>query len=293
MLSPSCNVKVIMQREENIVMKHGVLEVPGAKLYYEVRGSGPILLMIHGGNGDAESYPITDRLSDRYTVVTYDRRGHSRSRLEDPNENYQVSAHSDDASRLLAALTDEPAHVFGCSSGAVIGLDLAIRHPAQIRMLVAHEPPIPQLLAGSDRTKGFESLENLEKQYKRSGLQALEAFAKAMGITSTAQPDRPKTRTEQLMANIDYFILSELPGLREYSPDIGRLKASPVTVVPAGGIDSQGCLPYRYAKALADHLKTKVVDFPGNHVGCVLYPEEFAEKLDMVFRRCNNKNTKG
>jgi len=38
MLSPSCNVKVIMQREENIVMKHGVLEVPGAMLYYEVRG---------------------------------------------------------------------------------------------------------------------------------------------------------------------------------------------------------------------------------------------------------------
>ncbi|MCY9336841.1 alpha/beta hydrolase [Bacillus haynesii] len=205
-------------------MKHGVLEVPGAMLYYEVRGSGPVLLMIHGGNGDAESYPITDRLSDRYTVVTYDRRGHSRSRLEDPNENYQVSAHSDDASRLLAALTDEPAYVFGCSSGAVIGLDLAVRHPEQIRMLVAHEPPIPQLLAGSDRAKGFESLENLEKQYKRSGLQALEAFAIAMGITSSAQPERPTSRTEQFMANIDYFILSEVPGLREYTPTSADLK---------------------------------------------------------------------
>ncbi|MDR4215740.1 alpha/beta hydrolase, partial [Bacillus paralicheniformis] len=96
--------------------------------------------------------------------------GNSCSRLEDPNETYHVSAHSDDASRLLAALTDEPAHVFGCSSGAVIGLDPAIRHPAQIRMLVAHEPPIPQLLAGSDRTKSVESLENLVKQYKRRGL---------------------------------------------------------------------------------------------------------------------------
>lgn len=91
------------------------------------------------------------------------------------------------------------------------------------------------------------------------------------------------------MANIDYFILSEVPGLREYSPDIGRLKASPVTVVPAGGIDSQGCLPYRYAEALADHLKTKVVDFPGNHVGCVLYPEEFAERLDMVLEDVTTK----
>lgn len=162
-------------------MKHGVLEVPGAMLYYEMRGSGPVLLMIHGGNGDAESYPIADRLSDRYTVVTYDRRGHSRSRLEDPNEKYRVSAHSDDASRLLAALTDEPAYVFGCSSGAVIGLDLAVRHPEQIRMLVAHEPPIPQLLAGSDRAKGFESLENLEKQYKRSGLQGFRSIRNSDG----------------------------------------------------------------------------------------------------------------
>ncbi|MED1738958.1 alpha/beta hydrolase [Bacillus swezeyi] len=269
--------------------KHGVLQVPGARLYYEMRGSGPVLLMIHGGNGDADSYPIADLLSDRYTVVTYDRRGHSRSRLEDPTENYRVSAHSDDAHRLLASLTDEPAYVFGCSSGAVIGLDLAIHHPEQIRMMVAHEPPIPQLLTGSDHTKGVKSLEDLEQQYKRSGLSALETFAAAMGITSSAQPERPPERTDQLMANIDYFILSEVPGLREYRPDIGRLKASSIAVTPAGGIDSQGFLPYRYAEALADHLGTGVVDFPGNHVGCVLYPREFAEKLDEVFR---NKTTK-
>ncbi|MCY8035281.1 alpha/beta fold hydrolase [Bacillus sonorensis] len=265
-------------------VKNGILRVPGASLYYEMRGTGPVLLMIHGGNGDADSYPIASLLSDRYTVVTYDRRGHSRSRLENPNESCRISVHSDDAHRLLASLTDKPAFVFGCSSGAVIGVDLAIHHPEQIRGLVAHEPPIPQLLSGSDRILGIKSLKNLENHYQQNGLPALEEFAQAMGITASAQPKRPAARMEQLMANIDYFIRSEVPALREYRPDLNRLRASSMVAVPAGGIDSKGFLPYRYAQALAEHVGTGVADFPGNHVGCSLYPKEFAEKLDEVLQ---------
>ncbi|MFO6497434.1 MULTISPECIES: alpha/beta fold hydrolase [Bacillus] len=264
-------------------IKSSMIQVSGTSLYYEVRGAGPLLLMIHGGNGDADSYPMADLLAEHYTVVTYDRRGHSRSKLEDINENYRISAHSDDAHRLLAGLTDEPAYVFGCSSGAVIGLDLAIRHPEQIRVLAAHEPPIPELLSDEDRTFGIESLAKLERDYRQNGLSALGEFAEAMGITASAQPRQPKERMERLMANIDYFILSEVPALREYKPDTSRLKASSAVVVPAGGIESKGFLPYRYAEALADKLGTKVVDFPGNHVGASVYPKAFAEKLVEIF----------
>ncbi|MGR3205431.1 alpha/beta fold hydrolase [Bacillus glycinifermentans] len=272
------------------VVKNGTLKVPGASLYYEMRGSGPILLMIHGGNGDADSYPMKDLLSDRYTVVTYDRRGHSRSILDDQHEHYQIETHSDDAYRLLASLSDEPAFVFGCSSGAVIGLDLAIRHPQQIRILAAHEPPIPELLSGGDRTLGIKSLEKLERHYRTNGLSALAEFAEAMGIASSAQPQQNEARMERLMANIDYFILSEVPALREYRPDISKLSSQAI-VVPAGGIDSKGFLPYRYAEALADRLETEVVEFPGNHVGCSLYPDEFAEKLHEVLRKHDNNRS--
>ena len=56
------------------------LKVPGANLYHEVRGSGPVLLLICGGVYDAAGYAgLAQRLADRYTVVTYDRRGNSRS----------------------------------------------------------------------------------------------------------------------------------------------------------------------------------------------------------------------
>jgi hypothetical protein len=56
------------------------LDVPGATLHDEVRGDGPVLLMICGGVYDAAGYAgLADQLADRCTVVTYDRRGNSRS----------------------------------------------------------------------------------------------------------------------------------------------------------------------------------------------------------------------
>jgi pimeloyl-ACP methyl ester carboxylesterase len=54
--------------------------VNGAELYYEVRGSGPPVLLIMGGTGDGGHFDtLADRLADEFTVVTYDRRGNGRS----------------------------------------------------------------------------------------------------------------------------------------------------------------------------------------------------------------------
>ncbi|CUB12290.1 hypothetical protein BN2127_JRS1_04077 [Bacillus cereus] len=46
------------------IVKNGTLQVIGASIYYEVRGSGPILLLIHGGGGDADKFHnIADHLA--------------------------------------------------------------------------------------------------------------------------------------------------------------------------------------------------------------------------------------
>jgi pimeloyl-ACP methyl ester carboxylesterase len=64
-------------------MRTETLQVPGASLYCEVRGSGPVLLMIPGGPMDADGFKeIAARLADTYTVATYDRRGNSRSPMQ-------------------------------------------------------------------------------------------------------------------------------------------------------------------------------------------------------------------
>ena len=53
-----------------------VLEVPGAHLYYETHGSGPIMIMVPGAAGVADGFrKVTEHLAAHYTVVLYDRRG--------------------------------------------------------------------------------------------------------------------------------------------------------------------------------------------------------------------------
>ncbi|GAB2580216.1 hypothetical protein GCM10027168_11330 [Streptomyces capparidis] len=72
----------------------------GATLHYEVRGQGPLLLLISGGAGDAASFDgFADDLAAEYTVATYDPRGMSRSTLDDPGAEQTVAEHADDAFR--------------------------------------------------------------------------------------------------------------------------------------------------------------------------------------------------
>ncbi|HEX2739310.1 MAG TPA: alpha/beta hydrolase, partial [Rubrobacter sp.] len=79
----------------------GALKVPGATLHYEVCGSGRVLLLIPGGPADAGGFaPIRDVLSDRYTVVTYDPRGLSRSPFDGEAQDTTVQTFAQDAHHL-------------------------------------------------------------------------------------------------------------------------------------------------------------------------------------------------
>jgi pimeloyl-ACP methyl ester carboxylesterase len=81
------------------------LKVPGATLHHEVRGSGPVMLLISGGSADAGVYAgIAGFLAKQYTVVTYDPRGNSRSRVDCPVEDWRLDVHGDDAAHLLDAV---------------------------------------------------------------------------------------------------------------------------------------------------------------------------------------------
>src|SRR2546422_7312479 len=126
-------------------IKTNTLEVPGASLYYEVRGSGPVLLMMPGGPADAATFRrIEDDLASTYRVVTYDPRGLSHSKLNEPLDDSRMGQiFADDVHRLLATLTDTKANVFASSGGGASLPRPGARHPGDPDPRGVHWPPSP------------------------------------------------------------------------------------------------------------------------------------------------------
>jgi len=267
-------------------MKRNVLHVPGASLSYEVRGRGPLLLLIHGGGGSARSFDgIADQLADQYTVVTYDRRGLSHSILDDPEEEQLVEMHSDDAHRLLKALLtdDEPASVFGSSAGAVVGLDLAVRYPEQISTLIAHEPAT-HLLPDADP---LQELASIREVYHREGMASVFKVLAAQNLfhlddrePDAELPEQTLESREQNLKNLVFEFEHEFPMFDRYQFDFPALKraSTHTRIVLAGGSGREDST-YRSATAVANQLATTFVEFPGRHLGYVTHPKAFAQQL--------------
>jgi pimeloyl-ACP methyl ester carboxylesterase len=116
------------------------VEVNGTTLYVEVRGQGPPFLMIPGTPGYSGHYvPVAELLSDEFTVVTYDRRGNSRSPRPPGWASTSVREQAEDAAGLLQSLDLAPAAAFGLSSGGGILIDLVLRRPELLTGAVFHE----------------------------------------------------------------------------------------------------------------------------------------------------------
>jgi pimeloyl-ACP methyl ester carboxylesterase len=123
------------------------LEVPGAILHYQAQGSGPVLDLIPGANGEAGIFqPLADALQDAFTVVRYDRRGFSDSRLTGQEEgDGRVTADGSDVAGLLTHLgCGGEGFVLGNSSGAVVAMKFLLHHPTTAVKVIAHEPPSSQ-----------------------------------------------------------------------------------------------------------------------------------------------------
>jgi pimeloyl-ACP methyl ester carboxylesterase len=264
------------------------LRVAGAILFHRVTGSGPTLLILPGGDADADTAKtLCDQLVGDYTVVTYDRRGLSRSKIDGPVEDLALETHSDDAARLLAALSNEAAFVFGSSIGALIGLDLVARHPERVRTLVAHEPPAWELLSNAERDNAMRAQEDAENTFRREG--AVAAFKKFVQLAAVDYNDREPDAvlappTSQRDANLSFFFEHDSLAVRRYRLDVAALKAAPTRIVPAGGRSAPGSAAYRAVAALAGKLGETLVEFPGGHTGWLLRPKEFAAKLREVLR---------
>jgi pimeloyl-ACP methyl ester carboxylesterase len=202
---------------------NNTIQVPGGSLYYEVRGSGPVLLLISGGCGDASAHSrLLDYLIDKYPVVTYDRRGYTCSKLHDPAQELRMETESEDIHCLLAALGTGPSYVVGNSIGAVIALDFAASYPEQVRTLVAYEPPANYLTSPKTASEK-SSRESIQEILKGKGAEAaMKEFADRVGVKDK---DIAEQGTKSAN-NAKFFIQKEFPMLAKYRFEFDALKAA-------------------------------------------------------------------
>jgi len=267
-----------------------MLEAPGARIYYEKRGSGSVLLVIPGGPQDAGVFSeLAGLLADRYTVVTYDPRGNSRTSVDGELGDLDLDVQGDDAARLIETAGGGPAYVFGTSGGAQIGLNLAARHPHLVKALVAHEPPTIMLL--DDPSEALAADQALYDTYKSEGVDAAMAqFFGMAGLDSDEPPpeiEMPPEAAEtfaRVAGNFEYWLAHGMIPLSVYEPDIAALLSGEPKIVVAIGEGSVGQPIAEMGEALARKLGIEPVSFPGDHIGFEQDAAGFAEALDRALR---------
>ena len=258
----------------------GILVVPGARLYYETHGGGPVMLMVPGATGSAYSFQrVAEHLAAQYTVVIYDRRGFSRSQLDGPQDySPRLETDADDVRRLIEHLSDEPATVFGSSSGGVVGLKVLTHHPSVVRTLVPYEPAaVKQLPDGQKWVNFFFGVYDL---YRQSGMEpALEKFREKAFAESDRQAMARAPKNEYTLANATYWFEHELRQYPAVDLDLNALKAHADRIVLMGGRESRGYPCYEVNAQLGKKLGRELIELPGGHIGFLTQPAAFAPEF--------------
>jgi pimeloyl-ACP methyl ester carboxylesterase len=259
------------------------IDVNGVRLYHEIRGSGSPVLFISGATGDAGHFErVAQLLSDEFTIVTYDRRGYSRSSRPDSWDSTSPAEQSDDAAALIQALDIAPASVFGTSSGAIIALDLVLRHPDVLRGAILHEPPMISVVSNAGEAMA-PIQEAVERGMQKGGPpQAMEEFLRLVAGGEVFEKLDPRLR-ERMVGNSDTFFNFEFGALEPYHPDEAALAAVKVPVQVAVGRES---IPLFLEGSgwIAEHLNVELKTLPDAHTPYFDRPEEMAEAIRPLLR---------
>ena len=255
------------------------LEVPGGVLTYVVRSNDsstePVLLMIASPMGAAGFGTLSGYFTDR-TVVTYDPRGVERSKRTDGAPESTPDEHADDLHRLISALDAGPVDIFASSGGAVNALALVSRHPEQVRTLIAHEPPLAEVLP--DREHALAAIRDIHETYQRGGVgPGMVKFITLVShrgpipadFADQSAPDPAAfgLPTEDDGSRNDPMLGQHIIWVTHYQHDFDTLRVAPTRIVVAAGAESEGQMTYRSAVAVAERLATAPVIFPSDHGG--------------------------
>jgi pimeloyl-ACP methyl ester carboxylesterase len=275
-----------MNHTSTVTVAVETFDVPGARLHYEVRGQGPLVVLV-GAPMHAMSFaPLADLLATDHTVLTTDPRGINRSPLDDPEQDSTPEMRADDLSRLLTHLDAGPAAVLGSSGGAISALALVQAHSEQVHTIIAHEAPLLELL--DDREQLRAQTEDIIATHLSGDVTG--AWAKFLVQANITLPDGAfdemfaGDRDPQQVVDERFWFAHELRPSVRWQPDIAALRSATTRIVVGIGEESGGQFCDRTSAALAAALGIQPTMFPGDHIGFVEDPDRFATRLRAVLR---------
>jgi pimeloyl-ACP methyl ester carboxylesterase len=262
-----------------------VVSVNGTTLYYERTGTGPSVLFIAGTTGDAGHFAqVAACLAEEFTVVSYDRRGNSRSPRPPGWTHTSVAEQAEDAAGLIQALQLAPSAVFATSAGGPIGLDLMIRCPHLLRGVILHDPRLPAALAHPAQVMAPLQAAIQRGIQARGPVGGVDAFLRAVMGDATVETIPPQTLARMLQNAETIFAIERSGAFATWHPTEEALASIHVPVALLVGRESPAFFG-EMARWLASRLQVQVVTGPGGHGAYIDHAFELAEALRPIFRR--------
>lgn len=223
-------------------------------------------------------------LTDHFTVITWDRRGFTRSYLTGEQDyDHRIERDVDDAAELIKKYSpNEPATVIGNSSGAIISLKLLIRHPDLVKTVIPYEPPAAKILPPADAEWHWKKHQETYNTYRKSGIHtALGGFAELTHADQKNLTFFVDFAKPYMFSNTMYWFEREFMVYPFVDFDVEKeLRPLKDKLILVNGEESLR-EPYqvRANLLLAEKLGMEVLWFPGEHVGHATHAQAFAKKF--------------
>jgi pimeloyl-ACP methyl ester carboxylesterase len=217
----------------------------GVELYFERVGEGEPIVLTHGALTDGRTWrALTDLLRDRFEVVAWDRRGHSRSK--DGQGPGSIRQDADDLAALIQYLGGEPVHLVGNSSGGAVVLRLVTMYPELVKSAAAHEPGPYTLLDGTDDRHIAQLLEAEKRHIARvqdmiarnEHRRAVEYFIDEVAIGPGAWDQFPEELRNILESNTATVADDLRDSFDPHSVDIDSLAGTSIPLLVSTGSES-------------------------------------------------------
>src|SRR5688572_29516621 len=158
--------------------RQGLLSLETARIFYEMLGEGPPIIVVHGGPGLDHAYlqPGLDALGIRNTLIYYDQRGTGRSVAALDSTAINLDAFVADIDELRQALGYERVAVLAHSWGALLGIEYAARHPEALSGLILMNPVEPGDRFRDQLQRRQQAARTAEDSTELASLRAMEGF---------------------------------------------------------------------------------------------------------------------